>query len=159
MKNLRSMCFAVVMLGPVSAGLAWAGGGHHGGGGHHHGWGGYYGGFYSGYGFGAYGLGLGLGYGLGYYGGYGPGYYGGYGGYGFGAPYYSPYYSYPPVVTVPSAPSVYIQQQQPQGAVQAPPQAPTNYWYYCRNPEGYYPYIKKCPDGWLQVVPQLQPNN
>jgi len=152
------MCLVIIMLGPISGGSVWAGGGHHGGGGHHHGghhhgWGGFYPGY--GYGFGGYGLGLGMGYGLGYYGGYG---YGGYGGYGFGMPYYPPYYAYPPVVAVPSAPPVYIQQQ-PQGAVQPAPQAPVNYWHYCRNPEGYYPYVKKCPDGWLQVVPQSQPNN
>lgn len=70
-------------------------------------------------------------------------------------PYYSPYYGYPPVVAVPQVPPVYIQQQPPQAAVQPPPpQAPANYWHYCRNPEGYYPYVKKCPDGWLQVAPQ-----
>lgn len=31
----------------------------------------------------------------------------------------------------------------------------TKYWYYCRNPEGYYPYIRKCPDNnWLKIPPQ-----
>jgi hypothetical protein len=29
----------------------------------------------------------------------------------------------------------------------------TYYWYYCSNPEGYYPYIKSCPGGWAKVVP------
>jgi hypothetical protein len=93
-----------------------------------------------------------MGYGLGYYGGYGGygGYgYGGYGGYGFG--FGAPYYAYPPVVAVPTAPPVYIQQQQPQPQI--------NYWHYCRNPEGYYPYVKKCPDGWLQVAPQPSSQN
>jgi hypothetical protein len=73
-------------------------------------------------------------------------------------PSYPPAYSYPPagygyapVVSVPAAPPVYIQQ----GVVQAPPQAQaSNYWHYCRNPEGYYPYVKSCPSGWLQVAPQ-----
>ncbi|MBL8497955.1 hypothetical protein ABF87_10065 [Nitrosomonas sp. JL21] len=98
---------------------------------------------------------LGLGYyGPGFYGGYG---YGGYGGYGFnrygfggyGYPYYyPPMYSYPPTVIVPSTPPVYIQQE-----TQRTPQ-PTNYWYYCRNPDGYYPYVKDCPGGWLPVSPQ-----
>ncbi len=74
----------------------------------------------------------------------------GYGGYGGYAP------AYPPVVTVPSAPIVI--QQQPQ-VVQGPPAASApapaaNYWHYCRKPEGYYPYVKNCPGGWLQVVPQ-----
>jgi len=36
----------------------------------------------------------------------------------------------------------------------APPQPVIPvYWYYCRKPEGYYPYVKKCPDGWMKVVP------
>jgi hypothetical protein len=52
---------------------------------------------------------------------------------------------------MPMTPPVYIEKQDP-----APPpaQKPANYWHYCRNPEGYYPYIQKCPDGWLQVAPQ-----
>ena len=28
-----------------------------------------------------------------------------------------------------------------------------NYWHYCRSAEGYYPYVKECPDGWEQVAP------
>ena len=94
-------------------------------------------------------LGLGYGFGPGYYGGWGypgyyggwgyPGYYGGYGGYGgygYGAPY-----GYPP--------AVYIQRQE------APrQQKPANYWYYCRNPEGYYPYVKQCAAGWIPVPPE-----
>ena len=107
------------------------------------------GGFYPGWGwggYGGYGWGLGYGFGPGYYGGYGP-----YGGYGYGGPYYSPYYRYSPVITVPVTPPVYIQRQE---AVAPRPQKPANYWYYCRNPDGYYPYVKKCPDGWLRVAPQ-----
>ncbi|WP_040851483.1 hypothetical protein [Nitrosospira lacus] len=160
MKKIRLMCLALILLGAFPATTVWANGR-----GHHHG-----GGF-------GWGLGLGLlgGYGLGYYGripylpyygyppayrfapygygyGYGPGY-----GYGYGPGYgYAPYgYGYPPVMTVPSAPPVYIQQQ-PQ-VIQTQPIAPpaqANYWHYCRKPEGYYPYIKNCPDGWLQVAPQ-----
>jgi hypothetical protein len=60
---------------------------------------------------------------------------------------------------VPTAPPVYIQQQQPQPQQQAAPQPQINYWHYCRNPEGYYPYVKKCPDGWLQVAPQPSSQN
>jgi hypothetical protein len=62
-------------------------------------------------------------------------------------PYYYPYYN-PPVVTVPATPPVYIQQSPP-----ATRDYPSGYWYYCSNPEGYYPYIKECPDGWQQVDP------
>jgi hypothetical protein len=35
----------------------------------------------------------------------------------------------------------------------APQPEEPNYWYYCHNPEGYYPYVKKCPSGWMKVVP------
>ena len=36
----------------------------------------------------------------------------------------------------------------------------TDYWYYCTDPQGYYPYVRECPQGWMQVVPsspQRQP--
>lgn len=94
-----------------------------------------------GYGFGGYGLGLGLGYGLGY------------GIYGYGPSYYA----YPPSITVPAAPMIiYIERQDvpQQNNIQHPAQLQPNYWYYCRAPEGYYPYVKNCPDGWEQVAPQ-----
>jgi hypothetical protein len=29
----------------------------------------------------------------------------------------------------------------------------SNYWYYCREPAGYYPDVLTCPSAWLQVVP------
>lgn len=63
--------------------------------------------------------------------------------------YYPPPLYYPPaVITVPAAPPpVYIEQ------APAPPTA-QNYWYYCANPEGYYPYVKECPGGWQKVAPQ-----
>ncbi len=102
-------------------------------------------GFYRGYGyglgfgFGGYGLGLGLGYGLGF----------GLLGYGL------PYYPYPSVGGVPSAPPIYIQQNMPQqNDMQNPVQPQSSYWYYCQAPEGYYPYVKECPGGWEQVAPQ-----
>ncbi|MCC6609457.1 MAG: hypothetical protein IT515_07255 [Burkholderiales bacterium] len=84
---------------------------------------------------------------------WGPGYY-------YPAPYYYPPYSYPyypyypPVVTAPASPPVYIER----GAVQAAPsQDTTNWWYYCTNPQGYYPYVKQCPGGWQRVAPQPPP--
>lgn len=74
---------------------------------------------------------------------YGPGFY------GYGYPfYYPPYYAYPPTVIVPTEPPVYIQKEQPE-----PAQPQANFWYYCENPDGYYPYVKKCPNGWQQVSP------
>lgn len=106
-----------------------------------------------------FGLGSGY-YSRGFYGSrfYGPGFYdggfygyGGYGGYG-GIYNYNTYY--PPTVIIPSTPPVYIQRE-PEQQVQ-PTQAnqeQSNNWHYCRKPEGYYPYVRKCPGGWLQVAP------
>ncbi|HEX7629862.1 MAG TPA: hypothetical protein VF431_05945, partial [Candidatus Methylomirabilis sp.] len=79
-----------------------------------------------------------IGSGLGWWGWWGPGW--------WGSPY--PYYSAPSVV-LQSAPTEYIQQ-----APEAPPQS---YWYYCQNARAYYPYVKDCPGGWMQVVPQPAP--
>jgi hypothetical protein len=63
----------------------------------------------------------------------------------FGYPY--PYYP-PTIITVPSQPPVYIEQ------TPAPTrQYPAGYWYYCDNPQGYYPYVKHCPSGWQPVEP------
>ena len=63
-------------------------------------------------------------------------------------PYYYPYYP-PQIVTVPTSPPVYIERGEPQSTQQLP----GGYWYYCSDPEGYYPYIKECPSGWRQVEP------
>jgi hypothetical protein len=137
MRTIKLMYLAIAAVAILASNPVWArGGGHggHGGHGHSH-------------------LSIGLGYyGPGFYGGYGYGGYG-FGGYGFGYPfYYPPYYSYPQPVIVPSTPPVYVQQQQAQPTQQVQPQ--TNYWYYCREQDGYYPYVKTCPSGWLQVAPQ-----
>ena len=68
-------------------------------------------------------------------------------------PYYYPYYPYPyyppQIVTVPTSPPVYIERGEPQSTQQLP----KGYWYYCSDPEGYYPYVKECPSGWRQVEP------
>jgi len=71
---------------------------------------------------------------------------------------YAPYYPY----AVPVAPPVTIIQQAP--APVAPPvaampaAAPTagQYWYYCTNPKGYYPYVPSCQNAW-QPVPAVPP--
>ncbi|MGZ5050741.1 MAG: hypothetical protein ACXWAS_06755 [Methylobacter sp.] len=63
-------------------------------------------------------------------------------------PFYYPYYYPPQIITVPVTPPVYIQQPPP-----ASQQYPSGYWYYCHNPQGYYPYVKECPNGWQQVDP------
>jgi hypothetical protein len=142
MQNIKLMCLTIGLLAIIANDSIFArgSGSGHSGSSHSHGHshigisvGGYYGpGFYG-------------------YGGYG---YGGYG-YGYGYPYYyppfyyPPAYAYPPTVIAPSAPPVYIQQEQPQ-----PVQPQSNYWYYCQDPEGYYPYVKNCPGGWQPVSPQ-----
>jgi hypothetical protein len=67
-------------------------------------------------------------------------------GYGYPYAYSYPYAYYPPatVITVPAAPLNYVEQSP----------VPAGYWYHCANPEGYYPYVKACPGGWRQVLPQ-----
>lgn len=59
------------------------------------------------------------------------------------SPFYYPYYR---VVIAPS-PTVYIERGNPQSVVQP------YHWYFCANPEGYYPYVQQCPGGWQQVAP------
>ncbi|MFA6313755.1 MAG: hypothetical protein WCV99_00795 [Sterolibacterium sp.] len=29
----------------------------------------------------------------------------------------------------------------------------SQWWYFCKNPEGYYPYVRECPSGWEKVSP------
>lgn len=64
-------------------------------------------------------------------------------------PWYPPGYYAPPPVIVQQQPPVYVQ----------PEQQEDNYWYYCRNPEGYYPYVRNCENGWMKVVPDATPSN
>lgn len=35
--------------------------------------------------------------------------------------------------------------------VVAPPATPAQYWYYCPNPQGYYPYVPQCFAPWQPV--------
>ena len=64
--------------------------------------------------------------------------------------YYDPFWASPPVVVVPAAPPVYI--EQPVAPVVAEPAQ--QYWYYCASSRAYYPYVKDCPSGWQRVLPQ-----
>ncbi len=64
-------------------------------------------------------------------------------------PYY-PYYGYPYYY---SAPPVVVQQSPPAYVQQQPAPQQPSYWYYCPNPQGYYPYVKDCSVGWMTVVP------
>lgn len=68
-------------------------------------------------------------------------------------PYYYPAYTYaPPVVTVvPNSPPTYIEK----GAqAQASEPSDSSWWYFCREANGYYPYVRQCPGGWERVSPQ-----
>lgn len=57
-----------------------------------------------------------------------------------------PVYPYPAPYT---PPTVIVQQP-------APPlgPAPEQFWYYCDNPKGYYPYVATCPTPWRPVPAQ-----
>jgi hypothetical protein len=82
----------------------------------------------------------------------GPGW-GGWGPWWWGPPYYPyPYYPYEP------NPPVVIQQQPPTYVEPTPQPEKEYYWYFCQKPQGYYPYVKKCPGGWLKVIPQTPPD-
>lgn len=68
--------------------------------------------------------------------------------YVYGDPFYSP----APVVVVPSAPPVYIEQGD--AAAEPVESAAQQYWYFCNGSNKYYPYVKECPGGWQKVLPQ-----
>lgn len=70
---------------------------------------------------------------------------------GWWGPAYSypyPYYSAPPVV-IQQQPQEYVYQSRPQTGEQ-------QYWYYCAESKAYYPYVKRCPSGWMKVIPTPQ---
>ncbi|MGC2063672.1 MAG: hypothetical protein WA610_11900 [Thermodesulfovibrionales bacterium] len=73
--------------------------------------------------------------------------------YGYGYPYAYPYsYGYrEPAIVIDRDPPVYFQRDDGPGE--------QYYWYYCRNPKGYYPYVKSCPDGWKKVLPTPPPSD
>lgn len=147
---MKQMTWAIVVVGLLLAGptlpadaAGGRGGGFRGGGGGGHAGGPRWGGGFHGGGSGWHGgtrvfIGGGVGW-WGWPGWWGPGW--------WDAPY--PYYAAPSAVVQP-APTEYIQQ------APAPP-AQGYYWYYCQNAGAYYPYVKECPGGWMQVVPQPAP--
>jgi hypothetical protein len=60
-------------------------------------------------------------------------------------PYYSYPYYYPPYpYPAPGYPEV---AQSPT----APATAPAPAWYYCDDPQGYYPYVRSCNHAWQSV--------
>ncbi len=150
MKSFKFSGAAVLLLAAaMTSGSAFAyhgAVGHHGG---HHGSrvGVFIGGPVLGFGYPYYGF---PGYGYGSYGGYAP--YGGYSGYGgYGA--YGPYGAYgqsTTIVTAPAPAPVYVEQGS--AAMNGP--ASDGNWYYCHNPDGYYPYVKQCAENWQRVPAQ-----
>lgn len=113
---------------------------------HHHSHGGYWGpriGVYYGPGFGYWGAwnyGWGLGYGAVY---------------PYAYPYVAGYpFAYAPVVINSTPiPQTYIQQE-PAAEPTVQPAPTINYWYYCTQPAGYFPYVQNCNQPWMKVVPQ-----
>jgi hypothetical protein len=123
-KSSKFALIASLFVLGLASNTAWAGGGHHGGG-HHGGGHGHWGGWHSG-------ISLHLGMPL------------------FWPNYYAPVYYPQPVVVAPAPQVVYIEQAQ---APIAPPPV-QQYWYYCANPQGYYPNVQQCPAGWQKILPQ-----
>jgi len=68
------------------------------------------------------------------------------GGYWYAYP--KPIYPYPN----PYIPPVVIQPAPGWAPGPLPPPPATQVWYYCPNPQGYYPYVAQCYSGW-QAVP------
>jgi hypothetical protein len=141
-----ALAVATVSLTPPAEAGGWHGGGWHGGGWHGGGW-------HGGCCWGGSSFSLFFGF---------PGFYS-YPAYAYYPPYPYPAYGYAPAPAygygpAPAygygpAPSYYppvtvAQQAAPPG----PP--PAQYWYYCDNPRGYYPYVQSCGAGWKSVPAQ-----
>ncbi len=150
LKTTKLLCLIIALFASITCSSIWARdghsgghhhygehlfGGYHFGGGHHHFGGGYH---HYGHHYNDYGIRWALG--LGYSGYYSP-YYGGYS-LGYGG-------SYPPVIHI-----------QREDVAQADTEPQVNdwhdwhEWHWCSNPEGYYPYVKKCLKDWIPVAPK-----
>jgi hypothetical protein len=68
--------------------------------------------------------------------------------------YYSPYYYPPYYYPAPATPPVYIEREGDEDGEEGPAPEASAYWYYCADPQGYYPYVEQCPGGWQAVAPQ-----
>jgi hypothetical protein len=77
----------------------------------------------------------------------------------WGYPYSYPYY-YPAYPAYYAPPAGYAPQpgyapppgSTPETSTQAMGAPPPQYWYYCDNPQGYYPYVQNCGAAWRQVA-------
>jgi hypothetical protein len=63
--------------------------------------------------------------------------------------YREPVYPYPDYYRPYTPSTVVIEREAPPPPVTGAP--PAQYWYYCKNPEGYYPYVSECRGEWRQV--------
>lgn len=71
---------------------------------------------------------------------------------------YAPLYARPPVYYAPppvyyAPPPVVVQQGYvaPPPVTAAPAEPNPGFWYYCNNPQGYYPYVQQCGTQWMTV--------
>jgi hypothetical protein len=63
-------------------------------------------------------------------------------------PYWGPWWVVPPVYYTP----IVVENETPMVIEQTTP--PTEYWYYCRPANAYYPYARECPVAWEKVPAQ-----
>ncbi len=61
----------------------------------------------------------------------------------------------PPEAATPPPPPV--EARRPSAPEPATPVPEEYRWYYCEDPEGYYPYVRECPSGWKPVSPAPVP--
>ncbi|MHB8883130.1 MAG: hypothetical protein ACYC69_16675 [Thermodesulfovibrionales bacterium] len=73
--------------------------------------------------------------------------------YSYSYPYYSPYYDPYYYDRYYDRQPVIIEREAYDPETQAPQPAVRQYWYYCKDPKGYYPYVQHCPGGWKKVLP------
>ena len=66
--------------------------------------------------------------------------------YAFDAPVY-PYPAYTASVEIVPPPTILVEPPAPL----PPGPAPTQFWYYCQDPAGYFPYVSSCNGGWQEV--------
>jgi len=156
MEMKKAICLllviALVLFAGTLPGYAAGSGGHGGGHGGSHGGsrgGSHGGGHGGGHGHGSFSGSVWIGPG---WGGWGPWW--GFSAYPYYYPYYYPYNYYPyyygeTPVAAEERPSAYVEP--------APRQEEEEYWYFCPDSKNYYPYVKKCPGGWLRVVPPQTP--
>jgi hypothetical protein len=72
--------------------------------------------------------------------------------------YGPPAYVYgPPAVVYAPPPAVYVAPPVVVAPAAVPGPAPAAVWYYCDNPQGYYPYVQTCGSAWRAVQPTQPP--